>query len=131
MVQKALEHQCEIQEILTAFADSAFLPEPVDAHVFSLVKEFLGEYSLLANEADRRGDLLFSVVPKHHYYWHLGRRALYMNPRRGNCMIDEDYVGTIKTVVHSAVHGTEAHLVPSRVMEKVLWGKYLLMEYGI
>ena len=95
-----------------------------------LVLGFLQEYTILANWADKQGRFIFSVVPKHHWYYHLGERAQCLNLRRGNCMIDEDFVGRVKTVVRSCSWGTESHNVPSRFVEKYTWGMYLLSKHG-
>ena len=130
-VARVLRLQVHMQDILSDHVSEAFLPDRAAKDFNQTVKRFLVEYSLLANAADEQGLLLFTVAPKHHHLWHLGERSLFMNPRRANCMLDEDYVGKIKEVVHSTVHGTEAHNVPENVLEKVLWGKYLLIKMGL
>ena len=104
-VARVLRLQVHMQDILSDHASEAFLPDRAAKDFNQTVKRFLVEYSLLANAADEQGLLLFTVAPKHHHLWH---------PRRANCMLDEDYVGKIKEVVHSTVHGTEAHNVPEK-----------------
>ena len=59
------------------------------------------------------------------------KRAYYLNPRKGNTMIDEDFVGQCKDIVAACASGTEAHRVPTKVSERYTWGKYLLEEYGL
>ena len=88
-----------VHHLLTTYAEQPMLPIPAAKKFFNLVQAFLKKWSMLARQADSDADLLWSEVPKHHYYFHLGQRSMYLNPRRGNCMIDEDYVGSIKYVV--------------------------------
>ena len=66
--------------------------------------------------------LLFSVVPKLHWMWHMGFKAKFLNPRRGATFIDEDFVKHMKKVAGKGVSGTPMHLVPSVVTKKYRWG---------
>ena len=91
---------------------------------------FLKEYSVLANLADQEKKLLFSVTPKFHWLWHMGDRAYFLNPRKGNTMIDEDFVGRSKDIVAACASGTESHRVPAKFVERYCWGKYILMKHG-
>ena len=96
--------------------DSRHLPILPIAHALKfrdLVRGFLKDYALLANSADREKASLYSLVPKHHWLWHLADRALFINPRRSCCLLDEDYVGKIKLVVASCAFGTPLHNVQS------------------
>ena len=85
---------------------------------------------MLANSADARGVLNWNVVPKFHFLWHLGQKAQYSHPRKGNTMVDEDYVGLIKTVVHSCVWGTDQNNAPLAVAEKIRWGQHFAAVFG-
>ena len=121
-----------MQKILHDHSDEAFLPLPIAARFDNFVKAFLQEYTLLANRADRIPNLyLFSMTPKFHYLWHLGKRARFLNPRRGNTMVDEDFVGQCKDLVAACASGTEAHRVPEKFLERYNWGKHILLEYGM
>eukprot|EP00974_Lingulodinium_polyedra_P009748 934489-Lingulodinium_polyedra.AAC.1 len=95
-----------------------------------LVNSFLKDYSLLANMADREKKLVFAVTPKFHWLWHLGDRSQYLNPRKGNTMLDEDFVGQSKDIVAACASGTEAHRVPAKFVERYSWGKYILLKHG-
>ena len=108
----------------------AFLPPSEASRFRYLIHSLLLEYSRLVNFAVAGGALLWAMVPKHHWLWHLGDRATLLNPRRGNCMIDEDYVGAVKEVVRSAAHGCPSHKIAERVAEKMQWGRYITIVYG-
>eukprot|EP00972_Heterocapsa_arctica_P047009 6937322-Heterocapsa_arctica.AAC.1 len=60
---------------------------------------------MLAHRADARGHLLWNWAPKFHWLWHFGKRAQYLCPRRGACLIDKDYVGKIKVVGQACSSG--------------------------
>ena len=96
----------------------------------NLVKEQLHEYSLIANTADRDKQFLFNATIKHHYLYHVGLRAAHLNPRKGNTMVDEDFVGQLKELVAACSHGTESHCVPEKVLERYVWGKYFVIKHG-
>jgi hypothetical protein len=106
------------------------LPEAVADEIQELVDLILSKTTILANKADERGDLTWAVVPKHHWFWHWGQRSRLLNPRRGNTMIDEHFVGVCKQVVASSTHGTEPHAVPTKFLEKYRWGLHILNKYG-
>ena len=89
----------------------------------------LRKYCLLANDADRRGKLLWPTVPKHHWAWHLAYRSFFLNPRRGNTSIDETYLGYVKCIVQSVASGTRAELIPDRFVEKYLLGMHFQLEH--
>ena len=88
----------------------------------------LKEYTTLAHDADSNGGLLFSVVPKYHYAYHLADHAQFVHPRKGNCMIDEDFMGVTKKVVASSVFGTKPHAVPEKVALKYRLGMHFVLE---
>ena len=119
LVLSALTSMCTLQQILSEHSGEPFLPV-TEAHKFrKLVNGFLQDYTMLANRADKSNKLLLAVVPKHHMMFHLGRRSMFLNPRRGNTMVDEDFVGKMKDIVQSCAHGTESRLNPLKVMEKL------------
>ena len=81
-------------------------------------------YTLLANRADRTGGdegLLWNITPKFHWYWHWAVKALYFNPRKTNCFVDEDFVGDVKEIVAASTAGTSMEEAPSKVMENIVW----------
>ena len=130
LVADLLEHQCDLQQILDDASTDAFLSCEAAAEFMEHIEAILKGYSLLANWADERGVLLFSMVPKFHWLWHLGHKAQYLSPRKGNCMVDEDFVGVCKEIVRSCAHGTASHKVPHSFVEKYRWGLHFLNRYG-
>ena len=130
-VSAALGHLLNMQDILSTHADDTFLPRRVAKTFQSETLSFLQRYSLLCNWADDAKLLLFSMVPKFHWLFHLADRAFWLNPRRGNTFIDEDFVGRMKSIVASCANGTAAHLVPTRFFEKYIWGMHLLFQFGL
>ena len=130
LVSAALKHQLAFQKILSDYADDNFLPPMVAKSLMSETLAHLQAYSALVNWADAEKLCLFSMVPKHHWLVHLAQRAFYLNPRRGNTLVDEDFVGRWKKVVAASAHGTEAHAVPLKTMEKYRWGMHFLQTVG-
>ena len=104
-VHALMREQVALQAIFAETSGDPFLPHDDVAKVRACIDNILYLYSLLANSAVARGVLIWNVVPKFHFLWHLGQKAQYSHPRKGNTMVDEDYVGLIKTVVHSCVLG--------------------------
>ena len=130
LVHTLLTKQLQIQDILHENKRYAFLPNDLAEKVLETIEQLLETYTLLCNEADRNHVLLWNMAPKFHWLWHLGHKARYLNPRRGNCMIDEDFVGVAKTIVQSCASGTAAHNVPSSFIDKYRWGLHMLNRYG-
>ena len=131
LIDKAFKALVGIQKILHDHADKAVLPTGQSETFDKLVTDFLQSYTILANIADKESRLLLSMVPKFHYLWHLGKRAKFLNPRRGNTCIDEDYVGQCKDLVAKCAAGNEAHRVPCKFIERYQWGMYIQLMYGL
>ena len=53
---------------------------------------FVKGYSVLSLASAEQGLLLFNVVPKMHWLWHMAWRARFLHPRLGSTCIDEDLV---------------------------------------
>lgn len=130
VIEVLLSSQCKAQEILDDYSQDAFLPVAEADAFMGHIDDILKAYSIVARWADVRKVLLFSVVPKFHWYWHLGHRAKFLCPRKGNCMLDEDYMGACKDLVRSCAHGTESHNVPLSLMEKYRFALHFLNRYG-
>ena len=132
-VKDCLESMVTIQSVVDEAAHDLFLErsERVDASktLRDNVDKFLRCYSRLGKAADEVGDLLWSAVPKLHWAWHWGDRSRFLSPRRGACFIDEDFVGRIKTIVTSVVHGSPAHLASVSVATKFRAGRDLMLQY--
>ena len=53
--------------------------------------------------------LQYNVAMKFHYLVHMGEDIIFLNPRVGWTLSDEDYVGKVKLVCSSCVTGTATH----------------------
>ena len=105
-IEAMLVHETNLPDIISRNSQSCLLPEE-DARQFAVeVVQVLRFYTILANKADSNHNLLWSMVPKCHYLLHMGAKALFLSPRMGGCLIDEDYVGKIKLIVSKGVNGT-------------------------
>ena len=124
LVHKLLSTQLQIQDILSDHAQEIFLPALAASNLITWVDNFLHDYTLLANKADGDGELLWNITPKFHWLWHWAQKSIYLNPRRTNCMIDEDFVRHMKKCVASCTPGTAMEEVPGKVMEKYQWVKH-------
>ena len=124
-VEEMLISQCNAQRILDDYADELFLP-PSQAQVYRRhIDKVLSIYTWLADEATKCGDLLWSVVPKHHWLWHLAERCQYLHPRRGATLIDEDFVKHVREIVRACTRATPLHKIPGIMIEKYRWGTHL------
>ena len=123
--------QADMQSILSDHADEPFLPLEVARRFEKCCWKMVQGTTVLALSAQRQKKLLFNVVPKHHWAIHMGLRSHWVNPRKANTMIDEDFVKHIKHIVVSSAHGTAPHDIPSKVVEKYRIGIWLLVQHGL
>ena len=79
--------------------------------------------------ADENGHVLFNIVPKHHYMWHMARQAKFINPRKTNTMLDETFMGIVKDIVRSCAHGSQCHRIHMSFVEKYMWALHFF-KYG-
>ena len=129
-ILEVLQTLVEMQHILHSHNKEPILPMDVALRFQALVRTFLRAYSLLANSADREGICLFSIVPKHHWLWHMGGRALLVNPMKSCCLLDEDYAGKIKMVVIANSHGNPTHEIQNKVAEQWRYGFWFTLRFG-
>jgi len=121
-IQSILRHQIQAQEILHEFRDELFLPIDKSICLRNHINQLCLQYQRLAVKADKDADLLWSQPTKWHWLWHLAERSRYLNPRRSNTMIDEDYVGRIKDLVHACASGTDMDEMAVKAIEKYRYG---------
>ena len=114
-----------MQDILDDYSTECFLPVPVSEKFKQLTDDFLAGYTWLGLRADERGQFLFTAAPKLHYLWHLAARSVFLSPRRVACFIDEDFVKFMKRIAARSTAGTQPHLVPAAVFEKLKWHFHL------
>ena len=126
IVLQVLEAQACMQSILSDHASEPILPTSVAQKLKGSTIAMLQGTMLLAQSADAQKKLLFNIVPKHHWVYHLALRCHLLNPRKGNTMLDEDFVGKMSNLVASSSAGTPPHAIAGKVMEKYRYGKWLV-----
>jgi len=81
-------------------------------------KVFLNQYTYLSRLALDDAKMVYNVVPKFHYFYHLVMHARWTNPRFAWCYGGEDLVGKISTLGMSCTRGTAVYNVPEKLMSK-------------
>ena len=66
----------------------------------------LSHYAWLHWKAEAAGKLLYNMVPKFHYAWHLAYDARWMNPRFKWTYKTESWIGHVSHIGSSCAHGT-------------------------
>lgn len=66
----------------------------------------LSHYAWLHWTAESAGRLLYNMVPKFHYAWHLAYDARWMNPRFKWTYKAESWIGHVSHIGSSCAHGT-------------------------
>ena len=127
-VLRCLQAQSMIQEVLSKNAAWAILKPDDVTKLQTNVRRLLQEYTVLANAADRNDDLLFITIPKHHYLYHLSDHGRFVNPRKGNCTLDEDCMEKVNKVVASSVSGTKSCDAPRKVALKYRAGMQFVLN---
>ena len=125
-VRATFGHQLGLQEILHDYRAEVMLPVSVANSFRKHVNLFLLTYQKLAADADASGDVLWNQPTKFHWLWHLGQKSIYINPRRSNTMLDEDFVGKMKVVAHACAAGTELQMIPAKACAEYRWGFHFL-----
>ena len=125
-VQTIFGDQVAMQTILHDHRYEICLPLPVAKTFKDHVNSLSLNYQVLAATADSAKHLLWSQPTKFHWLWHLGDRCHLLNPRRSNTMLDEDFVGKMKDLVHACAAGTELHKMPIKGCQKYRWGFHFL-----
>ena len=99
-----------------------FLPERAADELWQLANEVCVHYDSLTRLALQRGKLLYSPAFKVHAMLHLCRSALYQHPRATWSYVFEDFVGRVKELATSCMHGTPLHKIASKVVSQWLLG---------
>ena len=115
-------------DILKANSKDMFLPVDEAKDFQKHIDRFLLTYQHLASNAEAEGSLLWNNPTKFHHLWHLSQKAMFLNPRRTNTFIDEDFVGRMKTLVHACAAGTELHHMSAKAADKYRWGLHFLAK---
>ena len=86
-------------------------------------------WPLVANDSDAKGYNIWNTPTKLHYLHHLGEKAMFLNPRKGNTMLEETYMGVCKTLAKSCLHSTNDVNMPKAFMDKYLWALHFMFVY--
>ena len=130
-VSLALKHLCDVHDVLDEYSTEMFLPVAAAKQLQESVQEHLLQYSHMAKICDGRGDMLFTVAPKHHMMTHWAAKAMYLNPRRVACFMDEDMVGIVKSIVQGCTSGSTLDKIASTVTGKHRWGLHFRDAPGV
>jgi hypothetical protein len=105
-----------------------FLEEDEIREAERLGQLFLTSYQWLAVETDGRGENLWFIRPKHHYFLHIATqlRVTGFNPKKYSCEIDESYMNTMKKI-GSKTHGLS---VMRRMLERYLLALRVSLSRG-
>ena len=103
LVKDMLGHMVDAQMITHQHNRDIFLPTDKAKEYKRHIDKFLVQYQELAFLSEEAGDNLWNNPIKFHWAAHLAERALYLNPRRGSTLVDEDFMGRIKSWCSSAL----------------------------
>ena len=117
-VLEVLEAQATMQTVLSEHASEPNLPLSAAKTLSDAIITMVQGTHLLAQQAQKRDKLLWNIVPKHHWAYHMALRCHLVNPRKGNTMLDEDFVGKMSSLVATSAFGTPPHEIANKVMEK-------------
>ena len=76
-------------------------------------------WSVVAKESDLQGLTIWNTPTKLHYLHHLGEKAMFLNPRKGNTMVEETYMGVCKTLAKSCLNSTDGVNMPKAFMDNI------------
>ena len=125
-VREVFHSQCQVQAIVDEHAHELFIPPGKSVSLRRAVGNILEKHTQLALAADEDHELLFNMPYKFHALWHWAHRSQYLCPRRGACLIDEDFVGQLKHTGQACLDGTQLHAAVIKIMTKYRWGKSLV-----
>ena len=108
------------------------LPIPIANQVLKHVEHLLLHYCWLAEHSLEQAQPKFrwNMVPKLHYFWHLGKQATDLNPRMSWCYANDDFVCRISTLGMSCRHGQVAVHRSKSLMSKYILGIILRMHHS-
>eukprot|EP00959_Pyramimonas_sp_CCMP1952_P276575 5781391-Pyramimonas_sp.AAC.1 len=129
LVDGAALAMIKVQDLLHDYKEELFLPVEVSKRIMNHVDDFLLRYQKLASGADSNGEALWNNPAKFHWLWHWSRRSMFLNPSRANTFVDEDFVGKMKTVVHSCSAGSSLPRMQDASAEKYRWGLDFAMRW--
>ena len=94
------------------------LPDQAVLKLRRSIDKFLVCYWKLAYQALSMGLYQWNIVPKFHYFWHIGYQACFLHPDLFHNYGDEDFMGKIKLICASCIHGLAPDKLGPSVVEK-------------
>ena len=68
------------------------MPEQAALDFAQAIDKVLVMWSHVADDSDEKGLNIWSTVTELHYLYHLGQKAMSLNPRKGNTMLEKTYM---------------------------------------
>ena len=73
---------------------------------------------------------IWNTPTKRHDLHHLGEKAMFPNPRKGNTMVEDTDMGVCKTLAKSCLNFTDDVHMPKAFMDTYLWALHFVFVYG-
>ena len=129
---------CKRSEALNSLSEFCALMDRV-GHVPSnsqadrareLFEKFAESYEWLNAWAKKKHRMLFKIVHKHHYTWHMSKKFKFLNPKLTSTFKGEDYVGQVSLMGNNCSRGKSRLLVASALSEKYREHMHLRLTRG-
>jgi hypothetical protein len=124
--KKAAQHLQQFYKIV--YSHGEFLPADQSTAMRNHIFKFCHHYVWLHKEALARNVMLWGVVPKFHYFFHIGLRSDWMNPRWYQTYVDESMVGRIANLYRSCSNGPYHANIQKVALVKYLTALNLLLS---
>ena len=85
-----------------------------------IMEEFQVCYHVLASDSLEKGVFRYNSTIKHHWAFHIGRHARWLNPKVCHCYAWENFVGLLQQAAEACTAGTAVHLTPNKLMQNYL-----------
>lgn len=123
-------HRTEMCKSLVCFynvleSNGQYIKEQDQSIIQGALANFQLHYQWLAKNALQHGQLLWSVVPKFHFFEHLVEQAAFENPKLFWVYSGEDFVGRLCRIAHFVLPGKATHELTSFLVERYLIGFHL------
>ena len=118
-----------VQSIINDYHEDVFIPLDKCDRIANLVDRFLLCYQHLAYDSETRGEFLWSCPAKFHWLYHWSRALRFINTRRTNCYLDEDFVGRMATLIHSCAAGSDSIQMVVKMLQKYRWATHFMCKF--
>ena len=97
-----------------------FMTDAALSELQEVTHSLLLNYSWLASEAAKAGQVAWGIKPKHHYLAHIPYQAQLLNPRYVRNYLDEPMIGTVTGVWKGSKFGPFRKAAQKNVLSKYL-----------